>query len=83
LTDGTYEKYQANVIAENIYAQTDDEGRESLLLAEIYGHRKDGNAIPISRGYNLNRNGEQRKKITTAGCTSRYDGLTDLLTSYL
>jgi hypothetical protein len=25
-TDGTHEKYQANVIAENMYAQVDDEG---------------------------------------------------------
>jgi len=82
LTDGTYEKYQANVIAENIYAQTDDEGRESLLLAEICGHRKDGNAIPISQGYTLNRSGEQRKKITTAGWHIKVqwtDGSTDEL----
>jgi len=82
MDDGTFEKYQANVIAENIYAQTDDEGRETLLLEEIYGHRTDGNAIPISRGYTLNRNGEQRKKVTTAGWHIKVrwtDGSTDEL----
>ena len=50
--DGTYDRYQANVIAENIYSQTDDEGRETLLLDEIYGHRRagtsryDGRTVP-------------------------------------
>lgn len=80
--DGTYDKYQANVIAENIYSQTDDEGRETLLLDEIYGHRTDGNAIPISRGYTRDRNGNPRRKITTAGWHIKVrwkDGSTDEL----
>ena len=80
--DGSYDRYQANVIAENIYSQTDDEGRETLLLDEIYGHRKDGNAIPISRGHTLSSNGEPRRKITTAGWHIKVrwkDGSTDEL----
>ena len=80
--DGTYEKYQANTIAENLFAQTDDEGRESLLLDEICGHRKDGNAIPRSKGTNLSKYGETKKKITTAGWHIKVrwtDGSTDEL----
>ena len=33
-TDGTHEKYQANVIAENMFAQIDSEGNQFLLLQE-------------------------------------------------
>jgi hypothetical protein len=36
--DGHVESYAANVIAENIYAQVDDEGRRFLLLAEVMDH---------------------------------------------
>jgi hypothetical protein len=32
-----HEKYQANVITENMYAQVDDGGNEFLLLKEITG----------------------------------------------
>ena len=49
-TDGTHERYQANVIAENMYAQVDDEVNQYLLLSEITDHKCDGSAIPISDG---------------------------------
>ena len=67
LADGTYDTYTANKIAENIYAQTDDEGREFMLLSDICRHRKDGNAISIANGYTRSRNGDLKPKITTAG----------------
>jgi hypothetical protein len=39
--DGSHEKYQANVIAENMFAQVDeDEGNQFLLLQEITNHKK-------------------------------------------
>ena len=38
--DGSTETYDANVIAENIYSQVDDEGNQMLMLKEIIGHRK-------------------------------------------
>jgi hypothetical protein len=40
-TDGTIEQYAANVIAENMYAQVDDEGNMFQLLDEIMDHKKD------------------------------------------
>jgi hypothetical protein len=49
-TDGTREKYQANIIAENMFAQVDDEGYQYLILDEITDHRKDNSGISISDG---------------------------------
>jgi hypothetical protein len=66
-TDGTHEKYQANVIAENMYAQVDDEGNEFLLLKEITDHRSDGSAIQIVDGTVRSANGMEKPKKTTRG----------------
>lgn len=82
LEDGSLERYQANMIAENIYAQADDEGRVSIMLEEIYGHRKDGNAVPKAEGFTRNRSGDPKLKITTAGWFVKVrwmDGSTDEL----
>eukprot|EP00978_Attheya_sp_CCMP212_P031214 scaffold117251_cov65-Attheya_sp.AAC.3 len=40
-SDGEVTQIQANIIAENMFAQVDSEGRERMLLHEIIGHRKD------------------------------------------
>jgi hypothetical protein len=46
--DGTRDKYQANVIAENVFAQIDSEGNQFFLLQEVTDHKKkDHSAIPI------------------------------------
>jgi hypothetical protein len=37
--DGRVETYAANIIAENIYSQLDNEGNRFLLLEEIMDHR--------------------------------------------
>jgi hypothetical protein len=66
-TDGTREKYQANVIAENMFAQVDTEGNQFLLLQEITDHRSDNRAIPISKGMIHGANGQPKPKITTRG----------------
>ena len=48
--DGSVDKYTANVIAENMFAQVDDEGNQYLLMNEITDHRKDNATISISDG---------------------------------
>jgi len=48
MADGITEKYRANVIAENMFAQVDDEGSQFQLLSEIVDHKKDGSAFSIS-----------------------------------
>jgi len=66
-TDGTVEKYTANVIADNMYAQIDDEGNTFQLLHEIMDHKKDGTAIDIADGMITSANGNVKPKVTTAG----------------
>ncbi|KAL7544893.1 hypothetical protein ACHAWF_008256 [Thalassiosira exigua] len=45
LEDGTHEHLMANKIAENLYAQVYDEGREILRFADIVDHRKDSTTL--------------------------------------
>jgi hypothetical protein len=66
-TDGTTEKYQANLIAENMFAQVDDEGNQYLLLGEISDHKKDNTAVSMSEGTTRSANGNQVPKVTTRG----------------
>jgi hypothetical protein len=66
-TDGTREKYQANIIAENMFAQVDSEGNQHLLLKEITDHKSDNSAIPISEGTVRSANGMEKPKHTTRG----------------
>ena len=66
-TDGSIEKYTANVIAENMFAQVDDEGHQFLIMKEITDHRKDNTAVPISDGTITSSNGNVKPKVTTRG----------------
>jgi hypothetical protein len=66
-TDGSTENYFANVIAENMYAQVDDEGRQYQLLDEIADHRSDGTALRIEDGFTVSHNGNRVPKQTTRG----------------
>ncbi len=65
-TDGTTERYTANIIANNMYAQV-DEGNMFQLLQEIMDHKKDGKAIDVLNGTITLRNGNVTPKITTQG----------------
>jgi Reverse transcriptase (RNA-dependent DNA polymerase) len=66
-SDGSREKYQANIIAENMFAQVDSEGRQYLLLQEITDHRCDNSAIHISDGMVSCYGGVKKPKVTTRG----------------
>jgi hypothetical protein len=59
--------YAANVIAENLYSQVDDEGRHFAILQEITDHKKDGLALSKDDGFIENRHGQRRPKLTTRG----------------
>jgi hypothetical protein len=43
--DGHVEEFAANIIAEHIFAQVDEEGNQFVLLEEIVDHKKDGAAV--------------------------------------
>jgi hypothetical protein len=54
------------VIAENIYAQIDAEGRIYMLMDSIIDHRKDKNAVPKDVEYGVG-NGKRSQEKTTDG----------------
>ena len=60
-------KYKANIIAENMYAQVDEEGCQYLVLKEIVDHKKDNTAVPITDGMIRSPNGEMKPKKMTWG----------------
>ena len=66
-TDGSVENYYANVIAENMFAQIDTEGRQYLLMDEIIDHRYDDSALRADDGFIVSRNGNRVPKKTTRG----------------
>lgn len=43
--DGTEQEYTANLIAESLYSQVDDEGNQFILLDEILDHASDEKAV--------------------------------------
>ena len=65
--DGRLQVLSANIIAENLLAQVDDEGQRHILLDEIIDHRKTSDAIPKEKGTYMSPSGFEKKKITTRG----------------
>jgi hypothetical protein len=45
MDDGAIAEYTANMIAENLYAQIDEEGKRHLIFKDIVDHRQDSNAV--------------------------------------
>jgi hypothetical protein len=77
--NGNIREYSANVIAESIYSQVDDdEGRHHLLMKSLVDHLKDDTAVPADDGY-IVLNGNRWRKLTTKGwklCVKWKDGST-------
>ena len=65
--DGHTEELTANIIAENLIAQVDEEGQRQMMMSEIMDHRVLPDAISQSQGTYENRYGVKRRKITTRG----------------
>ena len=53
--DGHTEELMANVIAENLFAQVDDEGNRFVLLDDIVDHRKSADALSGDDGFIVTR----------------------------
>jgi hypothetical protein len=76
--DGRSEEYTANVIAENMYAQCDEEGNQFIMLQDIVGHKTDGHAVERADMYIKVGSNRQIRK-TTKGwhlCVEWKDGTT-------
>jgi hypothetical protein len=65
--DGHVEELTANIIAENLIAQVDEEGQRQMMMSEIVDHRVLPDAIPQSQGTYVNQYGVKRRKTTTRG----------------
>ena len=59
--------YNANVIADNIVAHCDDEGRRHAVWHEITDHTRDWTSVDIANRYVLTKNGRRIPKTTTEG----------------
>jgi hypothetical protein len=65
--DGETEILTANIIAEKLLAQVDEEGHRQMMIAEIEDHRVLDDAIPANDGYFTTTSGMKRKKNMTRG----------------
>jgi len=65
--DGHVEELTANLIAENLIAQVDEEGRRQMMMSAIVDHRTLPDAISQSQGTYINSYGVKRRKTTTRG----------------
>ena len=65
--DGKIKEYAANVIAENMLSQVDEEGFSTTLFDCIVDHRKDDSAITKSDMYVITKRGTKRMKKSTQG----------------
>ena len=65
--DGAIQQYAANIIAENMYNQVDNEGYQHLLLDCITDHRSDGKAIKKDDAYFTTSTGRKHQRKTTKG----------------
>ena len=77
---GEIEVYTANIIAENLQFQVDEEGKRQMMIDEIVDHRVMEEAIPKNEGTFITRSGMKRKKRTTRGwkiCVQWKDGSTN------
>jgi hypothetical protein len=55
--DGSVDYYTANLIADNIYSQVDQDGRNVSIFKEICDHRRTAEAIPVEQGVYTDQNG--------------------------
>lgn len=76
--DGDVRPFTANVIAENMYAQSDFEGHKLMLLESIVDHKTNGNEVTDANRY-VTHHGRKYPRKTTKGwelCCEWRDGST-------
>jgi hypothetical protein len=65
--DGHKAAISANIIAENLFSQVDNDGHRQILFDTIIGHRTDGSEIKEENAFVVSSNGVKRRKETTIG----------------
>ena len=89
--DGYKASLAANAIAENLFAQIDEEGNRFVTLDSIMSHRVDGTQLNKDCAFITSHNGGKRRKETTKGWeillqwkdgTTTWEKLKDVKDSY-
>ena len=78
--DGDIEVYTANIIAENLLSQVEEEGHCQMIINEILDHQMTGSAMNENEGTFNSRSDMKRKKRTTQVweiCVQWKDGSTN------
>ena len=65
--DGYKASLAANTIAENMFAQVDDEGNRHVIFDSIIDHRTDGSELKEHGAFTRLNNGGRRRRETTKG----------------
>ena len=65
--DGHKASLAANAVAENLFAQIDEEGNRYITMESIMFHRVNGAQLSKDEGYIISQNGGKRRKETTKG----------------
>jgi len=65
--DGHKAALSANVIAQNMFAQVDEEGNRHVLFDAIIDHRVDGTEVKTMDAFIKNKVGHKRRRETTKG----------------
>ena len=66
-TDGEKASLAANYIAENLFAQVDDEGNRQVLMNEIIDYRTNGTKLKQQDAFITTKMGTKRRRETTKG----------------
>ena len=64
---GAIQKYSANIIAENLYSQVNEDGHRNVMIDEIIDYTSDKTAVRKEDGFFTHRNGRKHRKITKKG----------------
>ena len=65
--DGRIQKYAANIIAQNVLEQVDNEGNYAERIEAVLDHRRQGNAVSKGKMYVTMRDGRKKLRQSTAG----------------
>ena len=65
--DGHKASLSANAIAQNMFAQVNEEGKRHILFQEIVDHRVDGKEIKQQDVFMTTKTGTRRRQETTQG----------------
>ncbi len=81
--DGTTKEYTANMIASNIFQESDTDGFLSLFLYHIIDHKRFGKAILMEDKYFVTKTGTKRMCQTTVGWKLLFNGMMDHISGLL